>query len=207
MVNINNEEMGPQKSEVTLRHSQSSEWRSPMKQAYLAKYSTQRQFSPRAVDYRQILHGKYLAKQASSQDSRAFLNSIRGTKDLRPHQQKSLISTTAFNFCSAQKLVVEKHTLSQETLVLQAEPVQSLQDPSLSQHAMMPQISKIDFEESRDKQADETFYKGKGALINHLQRNHNFGGVLKENKLQKKLKAGSRTRPRSASTRSASPSQ
>lgn len=40
LVNINNEDMGPQKSEVTLRHSQSSERQSPMKHAYRANYST-----------------------------------------------------------------------------------------------------------------------------------------------------------------------
>lgn len=81
--------------------------------------------------------------------------------------------------------------MSEETLVLQAEPIQSLQDHSPSQQATIPQISRIDLDESRDKQADETFYKGKGALINHLQRNHNFGGVLKENRLKKNLKMNS----------------
>ena len=52
------------------------------------------------------------------------------------------------------------------------------------------QISRIDFDESRDKQMDETVYKGR-ALINHLQRNHNFGGVLNENRLKKSLKTNS----------------
>lgn len=79
--------------------------------------------------------------------------------------------------------------------MLQAEPAEG---PALGHDApIVPLVPKIEMEERKDAllglPLDDTFYKSKGALINRLPRNHNFGGVLKENKLKKPSKTGKTT--------------
>ena len=57
-----------------------------------------------------------------------------------------------------------------------------------------PMPPNVERDERKDtglpRQHNETFYKSKGALINRLPRNHNFGGVIKEKKFKKAAKKG-----------------